>query len=313
MDNLLIKGKFICFEKEFYCLFLIYLDFLNNKEDILVAAGRSSFISTYLVETNPEKLVQIISELINDEEASIEKSKEIRSLFEANMDAIKKSVSQTSHMGDMEKFFSELLKNYIQASVEIAISLEKTDSFKIVDVEKQKEELDQKEKDSEFRYHYKIPSNATIIDCFVVLSPIKGKSIQEINEEDLVLVKIDDSNEKGQDTAIRYGLYTEDKKLKPIIGKVYHKISENKEIVFILELAKNLIGMTREDEAVKVSVIDREKIVSRNELNKNQNRSEEQKILNIETKKEKKKNEFIIYLGVGIFIFILTVIIVLIS
>lgn len=299
---MILKGKFICFEKEFYGIFLIAFERKaeNTLNDIVVAAGRSSFISTYSVEAQADKIMNTIQELIDDEEASIEMSKEIRSLLESRIDMLLEKLH--SGITEIDNIFKELFQSYIKAEVEVSFSLEKSDHFKMVDVEREKEEQDKKAEEAEMRLQYKIPSNTTLVDCFIVLSPIKGKFIKEIQENELVLCKLDDSTTLGKSIAENYKLYGENQRLKPSIGKVYKKFYENNEVVMILRLTNDLMAIAREDEAVKVSVVEANKIVSKREVQEKKVKREERQEQIIENKREQTQNEMLIYLSAGVFV-----------
>jgi hypothetical protein len=195
--------------------------------------------------------------------------------------------------------------------VDVTLSIEKNEHFSTVDIEKEKAEEEKKSEEEERRNHYKIPGNAQVVDCFIVLSPIKGKPIRQIEEGDLVLCKLDDSTALGKDIASTYDLYGKDNRLKPSIGKVHKKFVEGNEVVIILQLTRNLMGMAREDEAVKVSYVEPQRIVSRREISHKKERREEFESQQKEFKKEQVKNEMFIYLSIGVFIIIIALILLL--
>lgn len=312
MERLLIKGKFICFEKEFYGLFILYLDLESKKENLQVAAGGSSFISTYSVETPGEKFLAIIEELLEDEEASLVKSREMKALILSQASLIRDTVLKKD-VGGLENYFRDLLKNFLKAPVELALSSEKVDSFDLRDVEQERTEKNQKEKEAEERLKYKIPTGAEVVECFAVLSPIKGKPIKDIQEGDLVLSKIDDSTEQGSRIAENYQLYSEGKKIKPVIGKVYRKFHEGNEMILILNLGKNLVGFAREDESVKITFIEPDKIVSKTEVRNREVKKQAVSEKKAEVKKEQLKSEMTVYLLVGILVIVLALVLLLFS
>ncbi len=303
MENLLIKGKFICFEKEFYGLFLLYLNLKEKTENTQIAAGTSSFISTYSIETSGDKLLYIIEELLEDEEASLSKSRELKSLLLSQGIALKESLKD---IGSLEKLLKEIFQNYLKAPVELSLTSEKVESFDLREVDQERIEKNQKAELEEERLKYKIPSGAEVIDCFAVLSPIKGKPIQEIQEGDLILSKIDDTSEKGSKIAENFQLYTENKKIKPVIGKVYRKFHEDKEMVLIINLGKNLVGFAREDETVKITYIEPDKIVSKVEQKKQENKKIQKEEKRATVKKEQIKNEMFVYILVGLLVAVLS-------
>lgn len=303
MENLLVKGKFICFEKEFYGLFLLYLDLKTKAEKAQIAAGGSSFISTYSIETSGDKLLYIIEELLEDEEASLSKSREIKSLLLSQGVALNESLKD---IGSLEKLLKAILQNYLKAPVELSLSSEKVENFDLREVDQERIEKDQKAQAEEERIKYKIPSGAEVIDCFAVLSPIKGKPIQEIREGDLILSKIDDTTEKGAKIAENFHLYTENKRIKPVIGKVYQKFHEDKEIVLIINLGKNLAGFAREDETVKITYIEPDKIVSKVEQKKQVSQKIKKEEKKSAVKKEQIKSEMFVYILVGLLVVVLS-------
>lgn len=303
MENLLVKGKFICFEKEFYGLFLLYLDLKTKTEKAQIAAGGSSFISTYSIETSGDKLLYIIEELLEDEEASLSKSREIKSLLLSQGVALNESLKD---IGSLEKLLKAILQNYLKAPVELSLSSEKVENFDLREVDQERIEKDQKAQAEEERIKYKIPSGAEVIDCFAVLSPIKGKPIQEIREGDLILSKIDDTTEKGAKIAENFHLYTENKRIKPVIGKVYQKFHEDKEIVLIINLGKNLAGFAREDETVKITYIEPDKIVSKVEQKKQVSQKIKKEEKKTAVKKEQIKSEMFVYILVGLLVVVLS-------
>ena len=311
VEKLLIKGKFVCFEKEFYGLFLLYLSFDDDQEGILAAAGSSSFISTYSVDADVEKFVGVVREILDDGEASLDKSREIKALLEAQVPGIKKAVKES--IMTLEAHLKDLFKNYLDGAVDVSVGLQRTESYNFVDVEREKEESMQKEQEDAFRFRYKIPPDAKVVGCYPVLSPIKGKSIKEIKEGDLVLSKIDDTEPLGRQIAESYHLYTKERKLKPVIGKTHARISEKGEIVLVLKLASDLIGLAREDEAVKISYISPENIIPRKDLNKKEEKQKENTLIQGERKREQMRNEVSIYLAVGVFIIILAMIFLLVG
>jgi predicted nucleic acid-binding Zn ribbon protein len=73
----------------------------------------------------------------------------------------------------------------------------------------------------------------------------------------------------------------------------------------ILELTNNLMGIAREDEAVKVSFVDKDQIISKQEPKGNEQRRQENQEIRNENNKMRKKNEFVIYFGFGIFIILI--------
>lgn len=310
MEKILIKGKFICFEKEFFGLFMIFMDYDIPEEKIIVAAGKSSFISTYSIDANPEKLIEIMQSLLEDEEASLEKSREIRAIFQAQINLIKESLK--ANLGNLEVTLSEILKKHLESNVEISLNIDCVENFNFVDVEQEKQTKEKSDQEIEKRQLYKIPAEAKIVDCFAVLSPIKGKPITEIKEGDLILAKIDDTSELGKNIAQNYHLYSENKRLKPVIGRVHKRFMENNEILMVLQLAKDLMGLSREDASVKVTYVDAEKIVSKKETINKAERQQEMQEQRKELKIEKIKNESTIYVGLIIFIVVVAIIIFLI-
>ncbi|HCL57156.1 MAG TPA: hypothetical protein DHW82_09150 [Spirochaetia bacterium] len=307
MEKIILKGKFICFEKEFYGLFLISVDSDSSEDAYMVAAGGSSFISTYSIDMDIEKMTQTIRELLDDGEATLDKSKEIKALLAANISQIRENIK--SNTMQLTEVLTNILKNYLKSTVEITVTFEKAKDFQALDLEKEKEEKEKKEEDTETRLKYKIPANSSVIDCFIVLSPIKGKFIKEVKEGDLVLSKIDDTTEQGKKIAELYNLYTTNNKLKPVIGKVLKKFSENAEVIMTLQLTKDLIGLSREDASVKVSFIEPDKIISKRKVQEKQKQLEQRQLHSEEIKIEKRKNQTLFYLGVGLFIVFVIIII----
>ncbi|HOJ50478.1 MAG TPA: hypothetical protein PKW55_06665 [Spirochaetota bacterium] len=306
MSYKVIKGKFVCLEKEFYGLFIVfYNENSSTVEDTVVAAGRSSFISTYSLDTNYEALINIINELLDDEEASFDMSKEIKSVISSFFN----SFQTIPNLIELQSKIKDVLSKFLSAEVDVVINSEKRDSIQTFDIEASILKKKEEEKEKEFLDKYRIPPNTQVIDCFVVLSPIKGKPITEIKEGDLILCKIDDSNELGKSIALTYGLYTEDNKLRPSLGKVYRVFSEGGEVVVVISLKSDLMGIAREDEAVKVKYIEPEKIASKSKLVQKEKQKEEIRQKKEEEKKEQIKSETTLYITLVIFIILIAIII----
>ncbi len=303
MDKILLKGKFVCFEKEFYGIFLIFIDPEMSNEEYIVAAGSSSFISTYSVELNGDQCIEVIKELMDDGEASSQKSKEIKGFLQGQIDTIKRSLKEG--FMKLEETLIDLFKNYINASVEIALAIDRVDSFPKIEMEREREEKEIREKDQEFRKKYKIPHDVNIIECFPILSPIKGKLIKEIEEGELVLTKIDDTNPLGQQIARDYNLYSKDQTLKPVVGKTYSKYHDGDDFVIILQLAPDLFGLAREDEAVKITCVKPENIIQKVDKAREKIKIKEYENEKKTNKKEQVKNEMFIYVSVGILVIVL--------
>lgn len=304
MEKTILKGKYVCFEEESYGIFLIAIEEETGAEEqIITAAGESSFISTYSVESSWQDLLEIIKELVEDEEASIEMGRDIAALLKAHLPEIREKLN--SSIGELDFFLKELFENYLKSQVSVSLSKEKSENFEAVDLAAEKAIQKEKERLEEEREHYKIPSNCQVVECFAVLSPIKGTPIKEIQERDLVLCRIDDSSELGKNIASIHGLYTQDQRLKPSIGKVEGKFYEGNEVVLTLRLKRDLIGMAREDDAVKVTYVEPKKIISKQEVLEQKQR----KVLNKqnfeEQKKEQAKNEMYFYLAVGLAVVLL--------
>lgn len=306
MSYKIIKGKFICFEKEFYGIFVVISNENNNIiEDITVGAGRSSFITTYSLETPYEGIINIINQLFDDEEASLDMSKEVKAVLSSFF-----SQFQTlPNLIEMQSQLREVLSKFLSADVDVVLVSEKKDSIQTVNIEENILKKKEEERKKEFLEKYKIPPNTQTIDCFIVLSPIKGKPIKEVKEGDLLLCKIDDSTDLGKSIASTYGLYTEDNKIRPSLGKVYKVFQEGGEIVVILTLKSDLMGIAREDEAVKVKYIEPDKIVSKQRIVQKEKEIKERKQKKEEEKKEQVKSETTLYIALVIFIILIAIII----
>ena len=124
------------------------------------------------------------------------------------------------------------------------------------------------------------------IQSSLVLSPVYGKPINQILENDVIMVRVSNTTEEEKNINTMFKTINKDGKITPIPATVVKKMNKGKEgIVFILKIIDNIYSVITETEPVKIQLYEDMKL----------------KILKNE-KKERLINTILLVLGLSVFV-----------
>ncbi|MDH5682274.1 MAG: hypothetical protein OEZ36_11840 [Spirochaetota bacterium] len=126
------------------------------------------------------------------------------------------------------------------------------------DYQTEQQELKEQLEDFEAKKH-ELPENSALVDCFFVLSPVKGVIISDLKAGHQIFVKIDIANNKGQYFANLVNASSEGEMLP--IPSVVEKVGKGPtgEYFVITKIQDGIYGRITETEPVKIRLFDPEK------------------------------------------------------
>ncbi len=267
-DVTVVKSRFKDKDETLFGLFIIYL---SNEFNSLIGAITLAGSSAAIYNHKPfEPWITFEETILRDIEAEPDsiKSDTMLSQFESQFDSnISNNIIQmvkNDQYGELNNFFQQLISDTLTidgisiqleteriTSVDFEISSRAKLNFEVETQEQEQEQEPEQEKtvtiDNEF-------SGNVILAGKAILSPVKGKFLNQLVKMDYVKVIITEKSEKAINIASKLNVY-EEKEMRPIAGQVeaIKKVGNGTEIY--ISIAPYILVRVFEEENVKVAIV----------------------------------------------------------
>lgn len=240
------------------------LFFIDQAEHVIIEkmssiSHKESFIESAVI-TDPwiniENIIKAkkIESVISSEFISPLESK-INSIIDDNMINMVLLVDMGDESITLEQVENSILNQMDDNGANVRIALEKCSDKDIEEIRSQNETNVQiNESVSVAREEAEEVSEGIYVGVDLVLSPIYGKPVSDLQEGDAIMVRIHNESdvEKLTNTLLKayYG-----KTIRPVKGIIKNKkINEGNKITFIVEVFENIYAVIKEKEPVKVQL-----------------------------------------------------------
>ncbi len=237
---------------------LFNFDGLRMNSKHIALSHEKSFVESIDVHSNYKTLVKLADEKAIDNLIPLNFITDISERIDISFDNY--TIEVLNHYGDAK--YTEKIDAIVNALERDVKKSFGNDDTSLISIGLQRIDADmeasmvamKKEEQAEMEY-VDVDTNFIKVQSTFVLSPVNGKHIQEITEDDVIMVRVENQTKNGKEVNEMFHPASTTKNPPPIPATVVKKvINPDKSIVLVLQIAADIYSVIKESELVKIEL-----------------------------------------------------------